>query len=386
MKKRKICVVTGTRAEYGVLYPVMKAIQRNSKLELSLIVTGMHLMREFGSTAKEIESDGFRIDAKVPMLSREDTLQAMAKSLGKGIIRMTDTLDDLKPDILMVIADRGEALAAAIAGAHMKIPVAHVHGGDVTTGACIDEPIRHAITRFAHIHFPATKKSAERIVKMGEEPWRVHVVGPLGVYAMAKKDFIPKDKLCKKLGLSPNRPILLVLQHPVTTEVEKAGEQMRETMDALVELGEQTVIIYPNADAGGREMIKVIRQYENYQFFKIFKNFPYRTFLSLMKISTVMVGNSSSAIIEAPLFGVPAVNIGKRQEGRERGSNVIDVPHEKKAIVKAVKNALEDSEFRRRISKSQNPFNIVRKGGIKIANILSKVKIDNKLLQKTLTY
>jgi GDP/UDP-N,N'-diacetylbacillosamine 2-epimerase (hydrolysing) len=386
MKRRKICVVTGTRAEYGVLYPAMKAIERNSKLELSLIATGMHLMPEFGYTAKEIESDEFKIDAKVPMLTTEDTCEAMAKSFGKGVIGITNALDEIKPDILVIIADRGEALAAAIAGAHMNIPVAHIHGGDVTTGGCIDEPIRHAITRFAHIHFPATEKSAERIIKMGEEPWRVHVVGPLGIYAMARRDFIPKDELCKKLDLNPSEPILLVVQHPVTTEVKKAGEQMRETMEALVELGEQTVIIYPNADAGGRKMIRVIREYKNYPFFKIFKNLPYLMFISLMRVSSAMIGNSSSAIIESPLFGVPAVNIGIRQEGRERGGNVIDVPHQKNKIVKAVKKALFQVDFRKRARKALNPFDVKINGGSKIANILEKVKINDRLMQKKLTY
>lgn len=386
MKKRKICITTGTRAEYGPLYPAIKAIERHPKLKLSVIATGMHLMPEFGYTVKEVSADGFRIDARVPMHSREDTSAAMARSLGKGIIGMTRALERVKPDVLVVIADRGEALASAVAGAHMNIPVAHIHGGDVTTGGCIDEPIRHAITKFAHIHFPATKKSAKRIIKMGEEPWRVHVVGPLGIYAMAERNFIPKSELCKKLKLDSNEPILLAVQHPVTTQVEKAAEQMEETMEALVELEEQAVIIYPNADAGGRKMIKVIERYKGYPFFRIFKNLPYLTFVSLMKISSAMVGNSSSAIIEAPFFGVPAVNLGIRQEGRERGGNVIDAPHKKDAIVKAVRRALTDMDFRLRVKKAPNPFNVGRNGGDKIANVLARVKIDDRLLRKRLTY
>jgi len=378
-------VATGTRAEYGVLYPVMKAIQRHPKLELSVIATGMHLMPEFGHTVKEIEADGFKIDASVPMHLRGDTGAAMAKSLGKGIIGMTLALEKIMPEILVVIADRGEALAAAAAGAHMNTPVAHIHGGDVTTGSCIDEPIRHAITRFAHIHFPATEKSAERVIKMGEEPWRVHVVGPLGIYAMVEKDFVSKTELCRKLKLDPNKPILLVVQHSVTTQVEKASEQMEETMKALVELGEQAVVIYPNADAGGRRIINVIEKYRKSPQFRIFKTLPYLTFVSLMRVSSVMVGNSSSAIIEAPLFGVPAVNIGIRQEGRERGGNVLDTPHKKDAILKAVRKALTDTDFRRNIKKAPNPFT-VKGDGSKIANFLAKVKIDDRLLRKRLTY
>jgi UDP-N-acetylglucosamine 2-epimerase (non-hydrolysing)/GDP/UDP-N,N'-diacetylbacillosamine 2-epimerase (hydrolysing) len=383
---RKICVATGTRAEYGLLYPAMKAIERHPKLELSVVATGMHLMPEFGHTVKEIEADGFKIDARVPMHLREDTVAAMAKSLGKGVIGITRALERIRPDMLVVIADRGEALAAAVVGAHMNIPVAHVHGGDITAGGCIDEPIRHAITRFAHLHFPATKKSAERIVKMGEEPWRVHVVGPLGIYSMVEKDFIPKRELCRKLKLNPDEPILLVVQHPVTTQVEKASEQMEETMEALVELRQQAVVIYPNVDAGGRKIIKVIQKYSKNSRFRIFKNLPYLTFISLMRVSSAIVGNSSSAIVEAPLFGVPAVNIGIRQKGRERGSNVIDVPHKKNTIMKAVKRALTDADFRRRVKEAPNPFDVGKEGGAKIANVLAEVKIDDRLMRKTLTY
>ena len=379
-------MVTGTRAEYGLLYPVMRAIERHSRLKLSIIATGVHLMPEFGYTVKEIEADGFKIDARVQMHSREDTSAAMAKSLGKGIVGMPHALEQIKPEILVVIADRGEALAAAVAGAHMNIPIAHIHGGDVTAGSCIDEPIRHAITRFAHIHFPATKKSAERIIKMGEEPWRVHMVGPLGIYAKVKKDFVPKTELCRKFKLNLNKPILLVVQHPVTTQVEKASTQMEETMEALVKLREQAVVIYPNADAGGRRIIKVIERYRKFPQFKIFKNLSYLTFVSLMRISSVMIGNSSSAIVEAPLFGLPAVNVGIRQKGRERGANVIDVAHDKNEIVKAVKKALFDVGFRRGIKEAPNPFKIEKQGGKKIADILAKIKIDERLLQKRLTY
>ncbi len=195
--KRRICVVTGTRAEYGLLFPAMKAIEANPELALSVLATGMHLMPEFGYTVEEIKADGFRIDAKVPMFSREDTVKAMAQSLGKGIVGMTNALEEIEPDILVVIADRGEALVGAISGAFMNIPVAHIHGGDVT--GCIDEPTRHAITRFAHIHFPATKESADRIIRMGEEAWRVHIVGPLGIYAMNSRSFIPKTNCVKCL-------------------------------------------------------------------------------------------------------------------------------------------------------------------------------------------
>jgi len=385
VKRRKICVVTGTRAEYGVLYPVMKAIQRNKKLKLSIVVTGIHLMKKFGYTIKEIENDGFKIDAKVPIFSSEDTREAMSKSFGRCVVGMTNALEKIKPDILLVTADRGEHLAATIGGTHLNIPIAHIHGGDVTKGM-IDEPIRHSITKFSHIHFPITKKARERIINMGEESWRIYIVGPLGIYTMDKRDFIPKNELCKKFRLNPNKPILLVIQHAVTTQAEQAGRQMEETMKALIKLKKQTIIIYPNADAGGRKMIKVIDKYKRYPFIKIFKNLPYLTFISLMRISSVMIGNSSSAIIEAPFFGVPVVNIGIREKGRERGENIIDVPHEKGEIVRAINKCLFDTEFRKRVKEAYNPYDIKINGAKRIADVLARVKINDKLLQKGLSY
>lgn len=384
MGKRKICVVTGTRAEYGILQPVLKAIEAKRELELSLIVTGMHLSHEFGYTAKEIEDDGFRIDAKVDMLPSGDTPKAMAESIGVGIIGMAQAWEQLEPDIILVLGDRVEPLTAAIAGVFMNIPVAHIHGGDVSGN--IDESVRHAITKFAHIHFPATTKSAKRIVKMGEDEWRVHIVGPLGIYAMPEADFIPKEKLCKNLDLNPDKPLILVVQHPVTTQVESAPKQMRETMEALVELKEQAVVIYPNADAGGRAIIEVIKEYGNYPFIRAFKNLPYLTFLSLMKIVDIMVGNSSAAIVDTSLFGLPAVNIGVRQEGRERGANIIDTSHKKEKIITAVKKALNDMDFKRLLKQASNPYDVEGSSAKRVADILSTIKIDEKLLQKKLTY
>lgn len=384
--RRKICVVTGTRAEYGILYPVMKAIQKHSELNLSVLATGMHLMPEFGYTMKEIKADGFTIDAIVPMYLSTDTKGVIVRGLGLGIIGIAQAFEQINPSIVVVLGDRDEALAAAIVGSHMNIPVAHVHGGDTSGGGCIDESIRHAITRFSHIHFPATPKSAERLIRMGEEPWRVHIIGPLGIYAMSKADFIAEEELYSNLGLDSNKPVVLVIQHPITTLAEKASEQMRETMEAVVELGEQAVVIYPNADSGGRAIIDVIKEYENYPFIKIYKNLPYLTFISLMETADMMIGNSSAAIVDAPLFGLPALNVGIRQESRERGANIIDVPHKKKEILAAAKNVLKNDNFRRDSGLASNPYDVERNGPRKITDILSSIEIGDKLLQRKLTY
>ena len=381
---RKIAVVTGSRAEYGILYPVLKAIEGHPGLRLSLVVTGMHLSHEFGYTVQDIEEDGFKIDAKVNMLPSEDTLESMAESIGVGITGLAQTWGKLRPDIILLLGDRVEPLAAAIAGAYMNIPIAHIHGGDSPRGG-LDEYARHAITKLAHIHFPATEKSAERIIKMGEDGWRVHTVGSPALDTILNETLLPADTLAEKLGISLTQPLILLVQHPVTTQVDEAPKQMRETLEAIVTLGYSTVLIYPNSDAGGRSIIEVIKQYEKYPFIKTFPNLPNKEYLSLMKMAGVMVGNSSSGIIEAPSLGLPVVNIGIRQEGRERGNNVIDVGHNKQEIIKGIEKALTDNEFLAEVKKCESPYG-KGKAAPRIVEILSQVEITPQLLQKEITY
>jgi GDP/UDP-N,N'-diacetylbacillosamine 2-epimerase (hydrolysing) len=381
---RKVAVVTGTRAEYGIFQPVLRAIEESPNLKLLLVVSGMHLSREFGYTVNEIRKDGFRIDAKVPMLLPGDTLAAMAESVGRGIVGMSRAWERLRPDIILVLGDRVEPLAAAVAGAYMNIPVAHIHGGDSSKGG-LDESARHAVTKFAHIHFPATRLSAERIIKLGEDEWRVHTVGSPAIDTILNEPFLPIEALTEKFKLDLSQPLVLLIQHPVTTQVPEAAAQMRETLSAISELGYPTVIIYPNSDAGGRSMIEVIKQYEGHPLIKTFKNLPHKEYLSLMKVASVVVGNSSSGIIDAPSLGLPAVNIGIRQEGRESGKNVIDIKHDKQEIIKATKKALNDDDFLKKVRKCKNPYGD-GKTGPRIADVLSKIRINKKLLQKKITY
>lgn len=381
--KRKIAVVTGTRAEYGILKPVLRTIEAEPGLELSLVVSGMHLSRDFGYTVSETEKDGFKINARVDMLPGSDTLEAMAESVGKGITGMAQAWRRLKPDIIMVLGDRVEPLAAAVAGAYMNIPLAHIHGGDICGN--IDDSARHAITRFAHIHFPATKRSAARIIKMGEEKWRVHMVGSPALDVILHETLLPAGTIARKYALDLTRPIVLLIQHPVTTQADGAPQQMRETLDAIVQSGYPTVVIYPNSDAGGRRMIEVIKEYEKYPFIKTFLSLPRRDYLSLMKMAGVMVGNSSSGLIDAPSFGLPAVNIGIRQAGRERGANVIDCEHSKNEIIKSIKKALTDEVFLAEVKKCESPYGDGH-AAPRIAEILSRIEITPALLQKKITY
>lgn len=380
---KKVTVITGTRADYGIFRPVLYAIQKSPELTLSLIVTGMHLSEKFGHTVDEIERDGFTIDAKVPLGLLEDTGASMARDVGDCISGFTDVFEQIKPDIILILGDRGEMLAAAITGAYMNIPVAHLHGGEVS--GTVDESVRHAITKLSHIHFPATEESAARIKKLGEDEFRIHVVGAPALDTILSERLIQKDKIAKMFNLDMAKSIILVIQHPVTTELDDVERHIRETMEALVAIGEQTVLIYPNADAGGRKIIEVIEQYRQYPFIQIHKNLNHIEYLSLMRLCNVIVGNSSSGIIEAPSFGLPAVNIGTRQQGRQRAENIIDVGYDKDSILNAIKTALHDKDFRTKCNRCINPYGN-GSAGEKVANILGNSCITPELLQKRIVY
>ena len=380
--KRKILYITGTRADYGLMQSVLRAIEEHPKLELELIVTGMHIMPEFGMTINEIKKDGFKIH-EIDATYEKDDKESMANFIGKFIQLLTKKVEEINPDIILLLGDRGEMLAGAIVGAYLTIPVAHLHGGEITS--TVDEFSRHAITKLAHIHLPATEKSAERIIKMGEDPSNVFVVGAPGLDSILNENLIEPAELSKKYNLDSSKPIFMVVQHPVTTEVRDAHEHIRETLEAIVEIRHQTILIYPNADAGGRGMIEVIKEYEKYPFIKPYKSIPHKEYLSLLKMASVMVGNSSSGIIEAPSFGLPVINIGSRQEGRERAENVIDVDYDKEQIKTAIKKALDDENFKEKVKNCKSPYGD-GKAGVMIADILSRIKTDKKLLQKRLNY
>jgi UDP-N-acetylglucosamine 2-epimerase (non-hydrolysing)/GDP/UDP-N,N'-diacetylbacillosamine 2-epimerase (hydrolysing) len=381
--RRKIAVVTGTRADYGILKPVLKKIEAHPDMDLSLIVTGMHLSKEFGYTIREIKKDGFKIDATIRMLSSDDTGAGMAKSLGKCLLGAVKVLKRIKPEIVLLLGDRAEMLAFAIAAAYTNRVIAHISGGDIS--GHIDNSVRHAIVKLAHIHFESTKRSAERVIKMGEDPSTVFTVRSPSVDSILHEKLLTREEICKKYGLDPSRPILLVIQHPVLTEADSASSHIRETLEATVELNHQTVVIYPNSDAGGRRMIKVIKEFEKYPFIKTLKSIPHIDYLSLMKASAVMIGNSSSGITEAPSFGLPVVNIGTRQIGRERAGNVINADYKKKEIITAVNKALYDKSFIKKIKKVKNPYGD-GKAAQRIVEILNKIPITPQLLQKKFTY
>ena len=380
--KKKICVITGTRADYGIYHSVLSKIKKVQNLQLCIVATGMHLMKEFGYTIKEIQKDGFKVNSKVNISYSKDTGDAMACSVGQAIGKLARVFNRIKPDIVMVLGDRGEMLAAAVAANYLNIPVAHIHGGEIS--GHIDGLLRHAITKLSHIHFPATQKSAKRILDLGEEKTRVYLAGAPALDRILKGDYTPGKELKRRYSLLGDK-LILVIQHPVSSEIKTAGLQMKETMDAVVTFKLPAIVIYPNADAGGRRMISVIKKYSKIPYVKIYQSIAHRDYLGILRIASVIVGNSSSAIIEAPSFNLPAVNIGSRQLGREQAVNVVNIKCEKTKIKLAIKKALYDKNFIELIKKCKNPYGNGT-AGAKIAKILDGIDIDSNFMQKRITY
>lgn len=380
---RKIAVVTGTRAEYGYLRPLMKAIEDDSELELISIVTGMHLLPEFGNTSELVEMD-FSHVVRIPMNLKGDRLKDMALYLASGITNFAEFFTQNPPDVLVVLGDRSEPLAAVLAALYLNIPIAHINGGDVT-GTTIDESIRHAITKFSHIHFAHTERNAKRIKKMGEDENRIFAVGALTIDTIVHTKLIPKQEIFKKYQLDPTETTFLVVQHPITTLEDRGYSQLKELLSALDTLKKQAIILYPNCDAGSKKFIDLIEKQRGKPYLHIMKNLSHVEYLSFMKSIDVMIGNSSSGIIEAPSFKIPVVNVGTRQQGRERSDNIVDVEPDRNKILKAIDFALHDKGFLKKVKKCKNKFGDGA-ASKKIVKILKDIKIDKKLIQKQITY
>ena len=378
---RKILYISGTRADYGLMRRALSSIRSYPGLSIEIAATGMHLMPGFGRTINDIYRDKFKVHCIQAVYDGCDR-ESMARFIGKFTLLLVKALKQIKPDIILVLGDRSEMLAAAIVGVYLGIPVAHIHGGDVSS--TVDEISRHAITKLAHIHLAATPASAARIAKMGEDHWRIYTVGAPGLDGVRSQAAYSPREIAKIYGLDLSLPLLLVAQHPVSAELKDASRQMQQTLRALAKLKAQAILIYPNADAGANSMIRVIEKYRRFPFIKIYKSIPRSQFISLMNIASMMLGNSSSAIIEAPEFGLRAVNIGSRQDGRERADNIIDCGYNAKEILRSARSII-------RLNKAQkkrgfnSPYH--RGGtGTKIARILKSIKIDQQLLQKRIAY
>jgi len=357
MNPRKICVVTGTRADYGLLYWIMRGVQNTSDLQLQLVATGMHLSHEFGLTYREIEDDGFQIDERVEMLLSGDSPTSVAKSMGLGTIGCADAFRRLEPDVLLVLGDRFEALSAAQAALMARIPIAHVHGGEVTEGA-VDDAIRHSITKMAHWHFVAARPFQRRIIQLGEAPDRVLFVGAPGLDYLRNLERLDRPALEESLSCSLDSPTFLVTYHPATLGDMAPADALKQLLKALDAFPEvQVIFTKANADAEGRQINQMIEKYaaRNSSRVKAFTSLGQQRYLSLLHEVDVVLGNSSSGIIEAPAIPVGTVNIGDRQKGRPRASSVIDCPENSAAIISAIERALS-SAFRKQVERTDSRY------------------------------
>lgn len=382
---RRISIVVGSRANYSSIKSVMRAVTAHPDLELQLIAAASAVLDRYGSVDKLIEDEGYRIDARVNMLIEGESPVTMAKSTGLGLLELPTIFDQLKPDFVVTVGDRFETMSTAIAAAYMNIPLAHTMGGEVT--GTIDESIRHAITKFAHVHFPASRDASERIIRLGEKPEDVHTVGCPRIDLVA--DVLREDTSLPSNGIMTggvgdpvdlSKPFVIVSQHPVTTEYGAAQDQITETLQAVRDVDLPAIVLWPNADAGADDVARGIRKTREQgkaEKMHFFKNLPIDTYVKLMARTACLVGNSSSGIREGAFIGTPVVNIGSRQANRERGHNVIDVGHERQDILKALTHQIGNGRY------DSQPVYGDGAAGPRIADILATKTVG---AQKTITY
>ncbi len=384
--RRKVCVVVASRANYARVKTVLEAVREHPDLELQVVAGASLVLERFGNAVDVMERDGFAPDATIRFIIEGETPATMAKSTGLGLLELPTVFEMLKPDVVLTVADRFETIATAIAAAYMNIPLAHTQGGEVS--GSIDESVRHAVTKLAHLHFPATALSARRVLAMGEDPAAVFNVGCPSIDLVARLDLgMRRDALlpfaradASGVGgpIDPERDFALVMQHPVTTEYGSGLEQIEETLSAVSQIGLQTLVFWPNVDAGSDHVAKGIRKFREQgraQGFHFFRNLPPEQFARLLAHCSVIVGNSSSALREGAFLGTPAVTVGTRQSQRERGPNVLNAPYDREAIVVAVRRHLENGRYPRDMTFGDGT------AGTKIAAILATAPL---LVQKRL--
>jgi UDP-N-acetylglucosamine 2-epimerase (non-hydrolysing)/GDP/UDP-N,N'-diacetylbacillosamine 2-epimerase (hydrolysing) len=381
IRKRRISVTTGTRADYGVLRPILFEIQKNTKLELFLIVTGMHLSKKHGKSINEIIKDGFSVFRSFNMIPKADSKFEATKQLGTSIINFSKIFEKLQPDINVVLGDRDEMLASSIAAYHANIPNAHIHGGDRSQGG-IDEYNRHAITKMSNFHFAASQKSRTRIIKMGENQKYVYFTGSPSIDEIISNKITNKNELEKKYSHLFSGNEIILLQHSVTTQIQYSQKHILQTLTAIKNLGIKTIAIAPNSDPGNTAIFNALKTFaKKNNFMDFYENVPRSDFLGFLKYGGVLVGNSSSGMIEASYFNIPVVNIGIRQKGRERGNNVIDVGNSKDAIFTAIHKSLKKNVYQKNKKIYGNGHTAK-----KIVKYLENVKLSDELLKKQIMY
>lgn len=371
-KIKKIAYLTGTRADFGLMTPVLSAIKKDSAFNLKVFATGMHLMPQFGLTVKEVKKE-FPHVVRLNAVFSSDKKKSYKDFIRKLSPLLFKNFSRYKPDLMLVLGDRVEMLCVAIVARFLGIPIAHIHGGDKTT--TIDDTMRNLITKLSSLHFPATAQSAKRVKSLGVDPRHIYVVGTPAIDVIKKMPLYSRQEICSRIGLHPKRKFILVTQHPVSENIDGSSRQMKATVEAVKFFSLPTVIIYPNADPGSAAMIKKIENERKNSLFRIFKSLPYKDFLSLEKEAAVWIGNSSAGILESASFGTPVVNIGKRQFARPHGANVLDVGYKRRDIIRAIDRCLFDKKFIDRTKKTKNLWGdgFAAK---RITAILKKLSID----------
>ncbi len=384
--KRLVLAVTGIRSEYDIMSSVFSAIEKHPNLELQLVVTGAHLSEDYGFTVKDIQQDGFYIVDQIESLLNSDSASGRVKGLAIQLQGLAQTVSRVKPDFLLVLGDREESMTTALIGAYMNIPVAHVAGGDRVVGN-VDDQIRHAVTKLSHLHFTTNNESKERIIKLGEQPFRVFNTGNPGIDRFLDVPSISLSEISSRIGvkLAEGEPYIILLQHAISSEIELAYDQVKESLEAVKDMGIKTIVIYPNSDAGSQQLVRAIKEYESLHFIHVAKNIPRLEFINLMRNAACILGNSSAGILEAPYLKLPTINVGNRQHGRQHAENVQFIGHDKNAIIQAVNKAVFDKEYRSKVATCINPYGD-GSSSERIASILATVNINEELMIKDITY
>lgn len=390
---RKVLIFTGNRAEYGLLYPLILELNKSSEIDCSLLVSGAHMEKDYGSTLSEIINDGFKISDTVDLTNDKSTNFSTTNAIGVAIQGIAHCLNELRPDIFVVYADRYEGFAAIVASSQMAIPTCHIEGGDITEGGALDDNLRHAMTKLSHIHCATNNLSKNRIIALGEESWRVHNIGYPTIDLIKQKNYSSETELYKEFNFNKELPIVLFTQHSISTEVDEARTQIHQSIEALcsmAEKGHQIICTYPNNDAGGKEIIKLLGKIEvkKYDFFRIIPSLGRQRYHGIMALNlngykVVCVGNTSSGLKETAAFKCPTVNIGSRQSGRLHANNILHVNYNANEILNAYNTCIENNEFTNNLNFLKNPYG---KGGSgkKFCEIIKNVKLNKELIQKKL--
>lgn len=381
-KPRHIAVLTGKRGGFGAMKPMLREMQRRDDIRLSLIVTDQHVNEKFGATIEEVRRD-FTVAAAVDMEQQDGSPLGRSRALGVCLTRMSGVLAELAPDILVLYGDRGEVLATALAAVTLRIPIAHLQGGDVSGN--VDELMRHAVTKLAHLHFPSTEISAGRILRMGEEAWRVEAVGDNHVDLICAGDFTDPDTVRGKFDIPVDEKPIVVLLHPETTEVRDGYRDMRTLLDVVFAEGRRVIAVYPCSDHGYEDIVRALEESQGHTRMSLHRNIDAPDFWGLLDIAGVFIGNSSAGLIETPYFHIPAINIGERQKGRQHAENVIHCGYAREHIAAALDRALHDEDFAATVKNCSQPFGDGQ-AYQRIVDALTRVKLDQALLDKRLTY